>query len=191
MDTRDAHARALEFFSERVAAVRDDQWDDATPCSEWDVRALVNHLTYENLWCGELFAGRTLDEVGDRYEGRDLLGDDPKAAYAESARVASEAVGSPGAMDREVHTSAGRVSGHHYASELIVDLLVHGWDLAAGTGQDQHMPEPLADDAYEFCLGGRDMIRASGLFGDDVPVSEDADVQTKLLALLGRDASAW
>ena len=135
--------------------------------------------------------GRTLEEVGDRFEDRDLLGDDPKAAFTESARVASAAVGAPGAMEREVNTSAGRVSGRHYATELFVDLLIHGWDLAAATGQDTHMPAPLADDAYEFCLGGREMIRASGLFGEDLPVEDDADVQTRLLALLGRDASAW
>ena len=48
----------------------------ATPCTEWDVRALVNHVLGEIRWAVPLFAGSTIAEVGDRFDG-DLLGDDP------------------------------------------------------------------------------------------------------------------
>ena len=75
-DMRERYQRAVEAFGARVHAVGDDQWHLPTPCTEWDVHALVNHLVYEMRWSVPLFAGGTIAEVGDRFEG-DLLGDDP------------------------------------------------------------------------------------------------------------------
>src|SRR5829696_6235060 len=90
------HRRAVEEFDARVRAVGDDQWELPTPCSDWNVRQLVNHLVYENRWTVPLMGGSTIAEVGDRYEG-DLLGDDPKGAWAESSAEAVAAVRADGA----------------------------------------------------------------------------------------------
>src|ERR671924_356790 len=86
MDIREAYQRALAGFGQRVATVRADQWHNPTPCADWDVRALVNHLVYENRWVPELLAGRTVAQVGDAYEG-DLLGEDPVEAADPQARL--------------------------------------------------------------------------------------------------------
>src|SRR5437773_10949078 len=94
--------RGAERFGAHVQAVRDDQWHLPTPDSEWDVRALSRHLVHELLWVPELFAGKTVAEVGDRFEG-DVLGRDPRAAYTEAAAEAMDAVEEPGALDRIVH----------------------------------------------------------------------------------------
>jgi uncharacterized protein (TIGR03086 family) len=83
-DVRKLHERAIRSFGARVQQIKDDQWDAATPCSEWDVRALLNHIVGENRWMPPLLEGRTIEEVGDRFEG-DLLGDDPKHAWEDSA----------------------------------------------------------------------------------------------------------
>jgi uncharacterized protein (TIGR03086 family) len=190
VDARDALLTTLGSFRERVAGVGDDQWHDPTPCSDWDVRALVNHLVGENRWAAELFRGRTIEEVGEAFEG-DLVGDDPLAAYEHSADLVRDAVNEPGVMDEIVHLSFGDVPGRVYAEQLFVDRLVHGWDLAVATGQEAHMPESLAELAYEQSYLARDGIRASGSFADEVDIPPDADDQTKLLALLGRDPSAW
>ena len=80
MDPLAAHRSALRQFDDRVQIIRDDQWNNATPDTEWDVTALVRHLVYEQLWVPELLAGRTIAEVGDALDG-DILGDDPKAAW--------------------------------------------------------------------------------------------------------------
>ena len=66
------HRRAVGEFDARVRAVGDDQWELPTPCSDWNVRQLVNHLVYEDRWTVPLMEGTTLALVGDRYEG-DLL----------------------------------------------------------------------------------------------------------------------
>ena len=76
-DQAELHRRAVEEFDARVRAVGDDQWELPTPCADWNVRQLVNHLVYENRWTVPLMEGSTIAEVGDRYEG-DLLGDAPR-----------------------------------------------------------------------------------------------------------------
>ena len=80
-------------------------------------------------------SGKTIDEVGDRYDG-DVLGDDPSAAYDASARVAGDAFARPGAMEAPVAVSYGPVPGEIYAGHRFIDVLIHGWDLAVATGQD-------------------------------------------------------
>src|SRR6266498_1505752 len=64
--------RGIDSFGARVHAVEDDQWHLSTPCSEWDVHALVNHLVYEMRWAKPLFEGSTIEEVGDGFQA-DLL----------------------------------------------------------------------------------------------------------------------
>jgi len=68
MELLDAHGAALREFDRRVGAVREDQWDDPTPNTEWSVRDLVGHLVGEQLWVPLLLRGATIDEVGDRFE---------------------------------------------------------------------------------------------------------------------------
>ncbi|MEV8154693.1 maleylpyruvate isomerase family mycothiol-dependent enzyme, partial [Streptomyces fradiae] len=71
----DRHQEALDLFSSHVHAVRDDQWGAPTPCAEWSVRDLVNHLTGEQLWVPDLVReGRSVAEVGDAYDGDVLAG---------------------------------------------------------------------------------------------------------------------
>src|SRR3954470_13259029 len=97
IDPVELFCRAQGEFDRRVAAIDDGQWSSPTPCADWDVRALVHHLVYENVWAPPLFDGKTVAEIGDRFEG-DLFGDDAKAAWARSAQEAHAAVSAPGAM---------------------------------------------------------------------------------------------
>ena len=83
-DLLDFQQRATEEFDRRVAATTDDKWKRPTPCADWDVRALVNHVVYEDLWAPHLARGETVEQVGDRYEG-DQLGSDPKAAWRDAS----------------------------------------------------------------------------------------------------------
>src|ERR687895_1707763 len=78
------HRRAVGEFEDRVDSIPGDAWSRPTPCLDWDVRALVNHVVGEDRWTGPLLDGMTIAEVGDRFDG-DLLGDDPQGA----GRVAS------------------------------------------------------------------------------------------------------
>jgi len=83
LDVKTLHRMGVEEFGKRVARIGDGDWSNPTPCSEWDVRTLVNHLVYEHRWAVPLLDGATIADVGDRYEG-DLLDDDPIAVWQES-----------------------------------------------------------------------------------------------------------
>jgi uncharacterized protein (TIGR03086 family) len=177
--------RAQGEFDRRVAAIKDDQWKDPTPDTEWDVRALVHHLVYEMVWAPPLLEGKTVADVGDQYEG-ELLGDDPKGAWAKASATALTSVTKPGAMVDTVHLSFGDFPGAEYTMQLVTDLTVHAWDLAKGIGA----ADDLDGELVEVCLAEvrkqEDMLRASGLFGEKIEVGADADPQTELLGILGR-----
>jgi len=187
MDLLTAYRRSLFGFTQRVAQVRPHQWSVPTPCVEWDVRALVNHLVVEQLWAPDMLAGRTIAEVGDRYDG-DQLGDDPVAAWDAAAARALEVFAEPGAMDRVVHLSYGDVRAADYCREMTMDATVHGWDLARAIGADERLDPELVADAYALVEHQVDGLQASRLFAPPVDVAPDADLQTRLLALLGRRA---
>jgi uncharacterized protein (TIGR03086 family) len=186
-ETPELHARALARFGEKVEAIRDDQWHAPTPCSEWDVRDLVNHLVSENAWMPPLFEGKTVADVGSSLEG-DLLGEDPKGAWRRSATAAEAAVRGDGAMERPVHISMGDVPGADYTEQVLADLAVHGWDLARAIGADDTIDPVLLDAVEPFYERVMAMWKLSGAFGGDVDPPEGSDRQTRLLALLGREA---
>jgi uncharacterized protein (TIGR03086 family) len=170
-----------------LKAVASGQWHAPTPCSEWDVKQIANHIIGENLWAAELFHGRTIAEVGNRLDG-DLAGDDPAAAYAASVGTAADAVSAPGAMDTTCHLSFGDYSGSDYAGQLLLDTLVHGWDVAKATGQDTRLDQDLVSACLPIATDLTTQFRSAGVFGEDLPVTADANAQTRLLAMLGRRA---
>src|SRR2546428_95223 len=167
--------------------IRDDQWSLPTPCIDWDVRALVNHLVYENLWTVPLMEGRTVEEVGDRFEG-DVLGGDPKGTYASAAARAVAAVHDEGAMERTVHLSFGDFSGSEYGMQLFADHLVHAWDLARAVGADERLDPELVDACVPWFASMEEPYRAAGAIGPRPEVGSDADAQGRLLAMFGRRA---
>lgn len=185
MDLADVHGVALEHTQGIVAAIEAGQWHLPTPCSEWDVRTVAAHIVRENLWVAPLVDGRTIDEVGDQFEG-EVLADEALAAYERSARTALHAFFLPGALDRAVHLSYGDVPGAVYCGHRIIDVVVHGWDLARGTGQDEAIPIELADACWGIVQPQLDQLVGSGVFGPPVAVDPGATTQERLLGALGR-----
>lgn len=179
------YVAALSEFDHRVQAVRPGQWHDPTPCTEWDVRALVNHLVTEQLWAPLLLGGATLDDVGDRFDG-DQLGDDPVAAWRSAAAAARDSFSAPGALRRHVELSYGRRPADGYCREMTLDLTVHAWDLARAIGAEEHLDQGLVRDVLAFVTPQAGQLAETGLFAPAVTVSENADDQARLLALLGR-----
>lgn len=184
-DLNDVHRRVLEATGRLVAAVDDTQWSDPTPCEGWDVRELTNHIVAGNFWAAELAAGKTIEQVGSALDG-DVLGDDAAAAYDKSAAVAAAAFAAPGALDAPCAVSYGPVPGSVYAGHRIIDVFIHGWDLASATGQDTTLDPELVAACIEIVEPQRGMLEASGAFGPSHDVPAGADPQTKLLAWLGR-----
>lgn len=185
LDLPEVHDRALDVARRYVAGVRDDQWKHPTPCDDWNVRELVNHIVSGNFWAGELARGKTIEEVGDRLDG-DVLGGDPVAAYDESARAANQAFRAPGAMEAPCAVSYGPVPGEVYAGHRLIDVLIHGWDVAKATGQDTTLPPELVEATWAVVEPQKELLLGSGAFGADHTTPPGADRQTALLMLLGR-----
>ncbi|MFJ5552715.1 TIGR03086 family metal-binding protein [Streptomyces sp. NPDC093225] len=180
------HAQALEYFGGLVHAVGPDQWGGPTPCTEWNVRDLVNHVVGEQLWVPPLVTeGLTVAEVGGALDG-DLLGDDPAAAWDRGAAGAAAAFGAPGALERTVKLSYGEAKAAAYCSELAADTVVHAWDLARGIGADDRLPADLVEFALKEIAPYADGLAASGAYAEPLEIPAGADAQTRLLAMVGR-----
>ncbi|MFG3505120.1 TIGR03086 family metal-binding protein [Streptomyces sp. NPDC047821] len=180
------HGEALDLFGARVHAVRPDQWDAPTPCTDWTVRDLVNHLTAEQLWVVPLVRERrAVAELGDAFEG-DVLGDDPVAAWDRAAAESREAFLEPGALERTVQLSSGPTPATAYCSQMTSDLVIHAWDLSRGIGADERLPGDLVGFTVDAVSPYADSLAGSGLFAPRLEPPPDADEQTRLLAMVGR-----
>lgn len=187
MDLVSLFLRSIDEFDRRVTEIGDDQWSNATPCSEWDVRALVNHVTSEALWLPHLLAGKTIADAGDAFDG-DVLGSDPAGAWSIAAKEEREAIQEQSVLERTVHLSRGPTPASQYVAELLSDHVVHAWDLARGIGADETLDPELVDILYNVAAPMEDDLKASGMYGDKVVPPADADTQTKMLAVFGRVA---
>lgn len=185
MDVLVAHRSGLRQFGDRVANIGASQWHNPTPNTEWDVTDLVKHLVYEQLWVPRLFAGETIQEIGDAFEG-DVLGDDPKAAWLTSSAAARAAIEAPGALEKTVHLSFGDVPASVYIWQLTVDLVVHAWDLARGIRAAEEMPNDIVSAVLDRAKTVVGEWQGFGLLAAPIPVPGCTDDLTELLALLGR-----
>ena len=181
----DILAAALDGFERRLAKTEDEQWTNATPCAEWDVRTLVNHVVGEILWVPPLLEGATIAEVGDRFDG-DVLGADPQATTHRAVRDLERAAAEPGAQDRTVHLSFGDFPGGDYLGQVASDVVIHTWDLAKGTNGDDELGSHLVAFVQSFLGPQIDAWRSAGAFGPPAATPPDATPQQRLLASTGR-----
>lgn len=172
------------LFGSRVHTVAADQWTTATPCAEWDVNALVDHLIDEHLWVPPLLGGHDLEAAGGIVESaKRTIGADRPAAWDAAALDSQRTFSEPGALDRQVVLSRGATPASDYISEMIFDLVVHGWDLGRAIGVD----EPLPPDLVEFSLPLAERYQGSDpYFGPPVPSPDGASAEQRLIALTGR-----
>ncbi|HEY8719912.1 TIGR03086 family metal-binding protein [Pengzhenrongella sp.] len=179
------HRVNADKFTSLVDAIG-DRWDAPTPCADWSVRDLVNHLTAEQLWVPELLAGRTIADVGDKFEG-DVLGEDAVATWRQAIVAAGAALMAEGAPDRTVELSVGPRAARDYLEELVTDLAIHGWDLASALHLDETIDPPTVDRLLIEWTARSAELRHP-LFAEALPSTSSDDPQTALLALFGRRA---
>jgi uncharacterized protein (TIGR03086 family) len=186
MDLNTLYHRTVEGWNDLVGRIGQDQWESPTPCADWTVRDLVNHVAGEDLWTVPLVQGSTIEEVGDRFEG-DLLGDDPIQASLDAAREAIRTVAETLPAGGTVHLSYGEEQKDEYVHQLAADHLVHGWDLAAATGGDQRLDPTLVHAVATWFAGREELYRSVGIIAERAEMTGDA--QGDLLAAFGRSAS--
>ena len=182
----DCYMKSLDSSINFVSNVANDAWGNDTPCSDWDVKAVVNHIVYENVWMAALFNGRTIEDVGDEFEG-DLVGDDPAGVYLRTANEVKAILAEPDAMSRTCQISSGPVTGAEYSQQLFLDTLIHGWDIAVGSKQDATLDTYLVKMCTPLGQAIADNEGYRSVFKEATDGSTSDNPQTRLLALLGRD----
>ncbi|MBO0802536.1 MAG: TIGR03086 family protein [Nocardiopsaceae bacterium] len=138
----DRFAVSSQGFAGRLRAVLPGQWSWPTPCTEWTVRDLVNHMTRGNLSYARLLQGGTAAEFL-RCRDEDALGADPVGAYTRSVRACAGAFAARGAPDRMVDYPLGMITGRQALAVRTADSIIHTWDLARAIGADERLDPDL------------------------------------------------
>jgi uncharacterized protein (TIGR03086 family) len=173
VDLLEFYRQASDWTLTKVAGAA-DALDAQTPCDDWDVRTLLNHMLETNRY----FVGtaRGDDVSPPSAHPPELLGDDPVADFRDVQRDALRAFGADGVIEK-----TGPSLGIAFSEQLL-----HGWDLARATDQDATMPDGLAQAAYDMIHGRFTDEQRKGVFKPEIAAAPDAPAQDKLLAYTGR-----
>lgn len=175
-------SRAILATDALIAGIGPDQWAAPTPCSEWTVRNVVNHLVGGNLAFTAL-----LHQQSPPQRGADHLGPDPLRAYRQSATGLQTAFRAPGVFDRVYQAPIGPVPGPVMVHLRIGELLVHGWDLAHATSQHAELPADLAENQLAIWMAQLgDHPRDNTPIGPAQPAPDNAPTIDRLAAYFGR-----
>ncbi|RJL32760.1 TIGR03086 family metal-binding protein [Bailinhaonella thermotolerans] len=183
-----AHAGA---FERKVAGVVPGRWDASSPCPLWTARDVVGHVVDMH--------GVMLRPFGRGLSPAPPVKEDPLGAFR-AARADVEAVlADPARAAAAVETPGGRMTFAEHVDQVVSDdMVIHGWDLARATGQDETIDpadvERMWADARSIPADLVERLRTPGAFGPgveilgpEVPLPPDAPLQHRLLAFFGRD----
>jgi uncharacterized protein (TIGR03086 family) len=178
------YRRALLNTGRIVVGVKPQDLLEPTPCRDWNVRLLLNHIIGGNYTFAEVARGGRADAAG---EMDDHTLPDPGSNYIASADAVLAAWAEPGAMERRVHMPFGDIPAPAAVSIHFLDIVVHGWDLARATGQDTTIEPDLAAEALDISHGLLSAeLRETGVFGPEIPISADDPLHDRLVAFMGR-----
>ena len=169
-----------------VTGVRDEQLSAATPCADWDLRTLLNHLI---LWTAYSAERRARNEsVPEEMMSRDFVAEPGYAAgYAAQLDKAVAAWSDPAAWEQELNVMGSTTPAADVAALLIAELALHGWDTAKASGQDYVCPDDVAAVVLEAVQANAELFRQYQGFADPVPVPGSAPAFHRALGLSGRD----
>jgi len=180
MDDLAAHQRAQEVFGEVLANVTSEQFDLPTPCEEWTVKGLIDHMLTGN------------QRVQSR-AGREpvALPDGLLAAHAAAAAGAHAVFAAPDGLTRLFDLPIGTLPGKAFIGVRTGDAFMHAWDLARATGQPSDLDPEVAEHVLAFSRRGiTPELRGPGRpFGEEQPCPPGASAADRLAAYLGRSVT--
>jgi uncharacterized protein (TIGR03086 family) len=171
-DYLDLYGRGSEWAVTKVRGAA-NQLDAPSPCEKWSMRTLLDHM----LQTQQYFLAQARGEKAELTpEPPSLISDDPAHDFDGVRAEMLKAFGAPGALD-----ATGPMLGIAFS-----DLLLHGCDVARGSGQDDTIPAGLAEAAYATIHGRFTDEQRKGVFAPEIAVGDDASPQQRLLAYTGR-----
>jgi uncharacterized protein (TIGR03086 family) len=181
--------RLFDAVQHLVDGIKPDQWTAPTPCPDWNVRQLLQHVTNGNVIFATIATGeRAPGPITPEERAVDWLGADPSAGFRATGKVMHDAFLTPGLLEGRFETPVmGEQSGTTMVHMRMNELLIHGWDLARATGQPADLPQDLAEDALTMWQTRlADRPRQGMPFDAPQPVADDAPAIDRLAAFLGR-----
>jgi uncharacterized protein (TIGR03086 family) len=188
-DPKQLHTYMTECAAEAARVARGvpaARLGEPTHCPDWDVRTLVNHLV---LYTSHGLEHRALrKQLPEELTARDFTADpDWPAAYARQLERAVAAWADPAVWEGEIDMGMAKAPALDVASMIIKEMAVHGWDVAAATGQPFRVPEDAARFVLHVVETHGDLYRRYDGFAAPVPVPNDAPVFDRALAASGRN----
>jgi uncharacterized protein (TIGR03086 family) len=178
----DRYRKVADAFTRRVAGVPDDAWDRPAPCEGWVARDVVRHLVE---WLPSMFFGTWGLDAPELPP----VDDDPLGAWTTLDASIQAALDDPAIAGSERTTPMGPKTFEATVDMICTaDVLIHTWDLARATGQDEALDPDEVHRAYVGMEPLGDLLEQSGQYGPRVDVADDATEQTKVLAFTGRRA---
>lgn len=182
---------AAEAMASIVRDIEDDQLTAPTPCPDYDVRGLVNHLLF---WGPSLAGAGRKEPVPPPAAGEaevDLTAGDWRGDLLALLAGITEAWAPGGAWEGTTHMGGPTELPAAMIGDMAVgELVVHGWDLARATGQRLDLPEDVLTHLHQAVAATARQGRDMGIYGPEVPVPDSAPMLDRVLGLTGRDP-AW
>ncbi len=188
-------ALADHALNDVVAQIRDDQWELQMPASFATaasghppmLREVIASHAYDDAWVPDMLAGRSMAQVGEGAFTGDLLGDDPRGAFARIVEAAVAAAESLDDLERVVHCSFGDYPAREYLWQVSSFRGLRAHDIARVVGVDAGLGDELVRGLWDELSPVADQWRVYGVFPTAVPVPDDAPLLDRLLGLTGRD----
>ena len=175
---------ARDYMIPILGGVQASQLTGATPCSEWNVKQLINHNILVAEWVHRTFTGA--EGVDPFAVDGDLPEEGAQAAFAAGTNKVLDAIKAPGMLEKVITTPFGEMPAGNFLMFPFGDILIHKWDLAHATGQDTSMDSSMAQAVHQLLAPMLDGMRGTA-FGAAVTVPLDASDRDKLLGLTGRN----
>jgi len=175
------YRRVASGFTQRVSAIHGDSWLLPAPCEGWVALDVVRHLVE---WVPPFLA----DGTGLTLAPGPSVDEDPVAAWLSMSDGIQSLLDDP---DKAESSFDHPMVGHHRVDEavmsfILTDVLIHTWDLARAAGLDETLDAAEIANMFDGIHDVDALLRESGHYGPKIEVAADADVQTQLIAFLGR-----
>jgi uncharacterized protein (TIGR03086 family) len=175
----DHYRKLADAFEAKVAATSPDQWANQSPCAAWTARDLVGHVIDVH--------AMMLRPLQRPLRDAPAGAEDPLGAFRAARADVEEVLDDPQLAGTEYDGQFGTTKVENTIDQFLgFDLVVHGWDLARATGQDETIDPAEIERISEAFAGMGDTMREYGVTGPEVPVPDDASPQDRFLGALGR-----